>query len=185
MTAILAAIAGLFPARLWIYLAIAAAVFTLGGTSAWKVQASRIDRIEAQHTKAVGELKAEVQSKESTIAQMNALARLESEKLKKVAHEKTIQYQAEVAKNKELFARFNAAMLSKSELDKRLSDIESQYRLDSTSTSASGFSKRLGAAYSQCERDLSEALDAASRANQGLANATAGLRALQILNDVR
>lgn len=38
---------GLFPARLWIYAAIAAIIFALGGTAAWQVQEWRYGKKEA------------------------------------------------------------------------------------------------------------------------------------------
>lgn len=56
---------GLFPARLWIYAAIAAVIFALGGTSAWKVQAWRITNIKNEHTQAIAVATAKVAAAES------------------------------------------------------------------------------------------------------------------------
>jgi hypothetical protein len=53
---------------------------------------------------------------EDEVAAQNAAATAEKAKQTKVANEKTIQYNNVVKQNKELFAKFNAAMLSKSEL---------------------------------------------------------------------
>lgn len=116
----------------------------------------------------------------NTIASMNKAALDEQAKQTKEANEKTAEYNAVVALNKKLFADFNAAMLSKSELDGRLRNIESQYSDGETGTSASGFTKRLGAAYTQCEQDVTALLITASEQNERAAKAEAGLAALTL-----
>lgn len=135
----------------------------------------KIDRLELQ----IKTLKQSVADREKIIGDMNTAAELEKSKQLKAANEKTIQYNAVVKQNKELFAKFNAAMLSKSELDDRLRNITEQSSSSSTSTSDSGFTKRLGAAYAQCESDVSGLLETASRTNERAAKAEAGLKALK------
>ena len=127
----------------------------------------------------IANLEAAVAELDLTIANMHNVAELEKSKQLKAANEKTIQYNAVVKQNKELFARFNAAMLSKSELDDRLRDITEQSSSSAANTSDSGFTKRLGAAYAQCESDVSGLLETASSANERAAKAEAGLRALK------
>ena len=96
------------------------------------------------------------------------------------ANEKTAKYNAVVALNKKLFADFNAALLSKSELNDRLRNTESQYSDSAINTSDSGFTKRLGAAYAQCEQDVTALLNTASEQNERAAKAEAGLAALTL-----
>lgn len=127
----------------------------------------------------IANLKAKVAELDLTIANMHGIAELEKSKQLKAANEKTILYNAVVKQNKELFARFNAAMLSKSELTDRLRDITEQSSGSAANTSDSGFTKRLGEAYTQCESDLSGLLETASSANERAAKAEAGLRALK------
>ena len=120
-----------------------------------------------------------VVARDATIDGMNKAAEREKSKQLKAANEKTIQYNAVVKQNKELFAKFNAAMLSKSDLTDRLRNITEQSSSGATNTSNSGFVKRLGEAYAQCESDVSLLLETASRTNERAAKAEAGLRALK------
>lgn len=135
----------------------------------------KIDGLESQ----IKTLKQSVADREKIIVDMSSAAELEKSKQLKAANEKTIQYNAVVKQNKELFARFNAAMLSKSELADRLRDITEQSSSSSANTSDSGFTRRLGAAYAQCESDVSGLLETASSTNERAAKAEAGLRALK------
>lgn len=127
----------------------------------------------------IANLEATVAERDATIASMNRVAELEKSKQLKAANEKTIQYNAVVKQNKELFAKFNAAMLSKSELDDRLRNITEQSSGSAASTSDSGFTRRLGAAYDQCESDVGGLLETASRTNERAAKAEAAVRALK------
>lgn len=127
----------------------------------------------------IANLEATVAERDATIASMNQAAETEKSKQLKAANEKTIQYNAVVKQNKELFAKFNAAMLSKSELDDRLRNITEQSSGSATGTSDRGFTKRLGAAYAQCESDVSGLLETASRTNERAAKAEAAVRALK------
>lgn len=54
----------LFPARLWIYLALAGVVFAAGGTTAWKVQQWRITNIKVEHATVLAEATAKVNAAE-------------------------------------------------------------------------------------------------------------------------
>jgi hypothetical protein len=54
----------LFPGRLWGYVAVAAVIFGLGGTVAWKVQGWRITNIKAEHTEALADAKERVNQAE-------------------------------------------------------------------------------------------------------------------------
>lgn len=146
--------------------------------SAKKV-ASALEEERAFTVPKIANLEATVAELDLTIANMHDVADLEKSKQLKAANEKTIQYNAAVKQNKELFAKFNAAMLSKSELDDRLRNITEQSGGSSTGTSDSGFTKRLGAAYAQCESDVSGLLETASRTNERAAKAEAGLKALK------
>lgn len=115
----------------------------------------------------------------ATIASLNQTALDEKTKQLKVANENTIQYNAVVKKYTEVFAKYNAAFLAKSDLADRLRNITEQSSSGSTNTSDSGFTKRLGTAYAQCESDVGGLLETASRANERAAKAEAGLRALK------
>lgn len=127
----------------------------------------------------IDRLESDLRDSRREISTLNAIAEEEKSKQLKAANEKTIQYNAVVKQNKELFAKFNAAMLSKSELADRLRDITEQSSSSAANTSDSGFTKRLGAAYAQCESDVSGLLETASSANERAAKAEAGLRALK------
>jgi len=144
-----------------------------------KAVAAALEEERAKTEPFIAELKADILERDGIITNMNAAAELEKSKQLKAANEKTIQYNAVVKQNKELFARFNAAMLSKSELADRLRDITEQSSGSATNTSDSGFTRRLGAAYAQCESDVSGLLETASSANERAAKAEAGLRALK------
>lgn len=68
----------LFPGRLWGYLAIAAVIFGLGGTAAYKVQAWRITNIKAEHTQAIAKAAAQVVAAEKA----NQLKQIEAQNAK-------------------------------------------------------------------------------------------------------
>ena len=148
------------------------------------VSVPRIEKaLEAERAVEAPKLQAaldDAASAKSTIAAMNRKASGEKDKRTKEANERTAKYDAVVALNKKLFADFNAALLSKSELNDRLRNIESQYSDSAINTSDSGFTKRLGAAYAQCEQDVTALLNTASEQNERAAKAEAGLAALTL-----
>ena len=140
---------------------------------------ANLEATVAERDATIAERDGTIAERDATIASMNRVAELEKSKQLKAANEKTIQYNAVVKQNKELFAKFNAAMLSKSELDDRLRNITEQSSGSAASTSDSGFTKRLGAAYAQCESDVGGLLETASRTNERAAKAEAAVRALK------
>lgn len=113
------------------------------------------------------------------IGAMNAAAETEKSKQLKEANEKTLKYNAVVKQNREYYAKLNAAILSRTELDNRLRNITEQSGGGATCTGDSGFTRRLGTAYAQCEQDLSESIESARRANENLGKAVAAIRALK------
>ena len=54
----------MFPARLYAYLVLAGIIFVAGGTSAWKVQAWRIDKIKVEHATQMADSLAKVNAAE-------------------------------------------------------------------------------------------------------------------------
>lgn len=85
---------GLFPARLWIYAAIAGVIFAMGGTAAYKVQAWRITNIKAEHTQAIAKATALVAAAE----QANQTRIIEAQNVK-TKRETVIQSAAVTVRN--------------------------------------------------------------------------------------
>jgi hypothetical protein len=176
---LLSKILDLFDPAGWVFKIVAAALVAGALWFAWhefKVWVSApmvAAAVQAEQAKTAPVIK----QLEEALAAQKAAAIEEKTKQTKAANEKTVQYNAVVKQNKELFAKFNAAMLSKSELADRLRNITEQS--SAASTSDSGFAKRLGEAYAQCESDVSGLLTTASEQNERAAKAEAGLTALK------
>jgi hypothetical protein len=177
-----------FDPKSWLFRIVAALIVAgilMFGWHVFKVAITK-PAVEAALVKERAEVKpkidaltAERDAAKSTIAEIVETSKAESARLKGIADAKTKQYQSTLIR-----IRDNSAFMvadhkrTVDELNDRLRDI-TERSVSAAAAGDSGFARRIGAAYEQCERDIAEAKSAAGRANQGLAEAIATIKALQ------
>ena len=91
----------LFPGRLWGYLAIAAVIFSMGGTAAWQVQAWRITHIKAEHVQQVADALERVNAAEKA----NQLKQIEAQNAK--SNREIVNHAAAAGARSELYGLRN------------------------------------------------------------------------------